>query len=112
LYPEFVDRMNELKSKPYPEFSKRFNGGDKSILYKQASFYGTYYEVQLMERIWKKLSDKKIPYLTIHDAVLVPESRKTNAVKIMEREAKIFFGYSPAIDAKKLIRPNLCKPKK
>ncbi len=104
--------MNELKSHPYPEFGKRFNGGDKSILYKQASFYGTYYEVQLMERIWKKLSDKKIPYLTIHDAVLVPESKMTDAIKIMEREAKTFFGYSPTIDAEKLKRPNLCKLKK
>jgi hypothetical protein len=111
-YPEFTARLDELRTGRRVEFSTRFNVNSKSILYKQTSFFGTFYEVRLMERIWKKLSEKKIPYLTIHDAVLVPESTMTDAIEIMEREAKAFFGYAPAIDPELLVRPDLCKPKK
>lgn len=110
-YPEFTARLDELRSKPFREFAKRFNPKSKPIRYKQTSFYGTFYEVQLMKQIWLKLTAKKIPYLTIHDAVLVPEGRAADAIDIMKKEAKKFFGYAPAITDKILERPNLCKPK-
>jgi len=99
LYPEFVERLNELKTgKAYAEFSKRFNPNAQCIRYKQSSFYGTYYEVQLMRKIWDRLWASGIPFLTIHDAVLVPESRRLEAIDIMHEEAVKFFGYCPEID--------------
>jgi hypothetical protein len=41
-------------------------------------------EVAMMEMVWAKLSHDKIPFLTIHDAILVRACDQKSAVKLME----------------------------
>ena len=48
-------------------------------------------EVKYMRMIWGMLGGKNIPFITIHDAVLVPSSKADLAEKLITDKLKIWF---------------------
>lgn len=48
-------------------------------------------EVAIMSSAWEKLKEKNIPFLTIHDDILVMQRDKTDAYDILHRELKSHF---------------------
>ena len=105
LYPEFAEGLIKMKSTPKAEFKKRMKVKKEDWVencYKQAPFLASLYEVRFFKGIWKHLINQKIPFVPIHDAVLVPKNVADDVEQFMKKESHDFFGYELQIDRKEM----------
>ncbi|MDF7825832.1 hypothetical protein P4B35_17515 [Pontiellaceae bacterium B12227] len=104
-YPEFADALIKMKSQPRPLFKEKMTARKESCYdncYKQAPFFGSYYEVQFFTKIWRHLIKNKIAFIPIHDAVLVSASYEHEVMSYMLDESEKFFGYRLTIDVEEM----------
>jgi hypothetical protein len=112
-YPEFAKALVRVKTEPTELFKAKMvirKEDPYAKCYKQAPFLGSYYEVQLFEKIWRHLLKKKvnIPFISIHDAVLVPKTYADYVEDYMKERSTKLFGYNIIIDRTELSRAAIC----
>lgn len=81
----WVEWINSYKSKEEPR------NPHKEDKHTNLAWLLQYSEVQVMSCIWRRLWKKAIPFLTIHDDILVRKSDKDRVYKIMEEELSQHF---------------------
>lgn len=80
--------MNSENPKSY-KFTKK--GNRRSNYHSNVAFLMQREEVKYMQMIWGLLGRKNIPFVTIHDAVLVPASKADLAEKLITEKFLIWF---------------------
>ncbi len=74
----WLDWINQYKSADEP---RNPNGREKQ--YSNLAWLLQTYEVQIMSKIWRELAEKAIPFLTVHDEIIVQEQHLQQATEIM-----------------------------
>lgn len=80
LFPnaDWIDWINDFKKLEILE-----NPSNKLKPYTNLVWLLQNYEVKLMNKIWNTLVINEIPFITVHDEIIVPESYKLDAYMIM-----------------------------
>lgn len=81
----WVEWINSYKSR------KEFNNPHHDSPHTNLAWLLQFSEVQVMSGIWRRLKDKRIPFLTIHDELLCRKSDVDEVQKIMEVELARHF---------------------
>ena len=83
LFPtkEWLVFINEFKGLEIP-----LNPSNRRKPYTNLAWLLQSYEVKLMKRVWSRLVEDEIPFLTVHDEIIVPESMELDAYMIMHEE--------------------------
>ena len=79
IFPEAGRILDDIKSTPDP----RNPSGEKNGHHTNLAFKLLNLEVKLFRRVWEALYIEGIPFLSIHDGILIPTSRATQARDIM-----------------------------
>lgn len=82
----WVDWINEYKRNPEPQ-----NPHGKWKPHTNLAWLLQYSEVRVMTDVWRKLMEKNIPFLTIHDEILCKVSDQEKARGFMEEELRKHF---------------------
>lgn len=85
IEPICADWINNYKSTYLPKNPK----GDK--LYNNLAWLLQNSEVQIMSEIWQRLAENGIPFLTVHDELIVCENDSDNVLTIMNEILKPQF---------------------
>lgn len=80
----------------------------KSNYHSNISFLMQREEVKYMRMIWGMLGRKNIPFVTIHDAVLVPTSKAGLAEKYITEKFLVWFRGKASIRRRNLTLKNIC----
>lgn len=83
----WVDWINSYKSKTEPRNPHADN------THTNLAWLLQYSEVQVMTGIWQRLMDMDVPFLTIHDELLVKKDDQRVAFEVMDDELKKHFTY-------------------
>lgn len=87
MFPEAGELLTIIKRQHNPNNpnSYRVNNAGRKVknFHSNAAFLMQVKEVSVMRHIWASLYRKQIPFATIHDAVLVPESKLNAAYELM-----------------------------
>lgn len=81
----WVEWINKYKSQEEP------NNPHKQKKHTNLAWLLQYSEVQVMTGLWKKLMNRNIPFLTIHDEVMCRPKDETEVKELMEAELKLHF---------------------
>lgn len=77
--------INEYKSKPEPRNPKR------EKVYNNLAWILQTYEVRIMTKIWQKLAESGIPFLTVHDEIICRRSDAEKVEKMMNCVLSDYF---------------------
>lgn len=95
VFPEAGRILEEIKSSPDP----RNPNGEKNGNHTNLAFKLLTAEVRLFRKVWEALYIEGIPFLSIHDGILIPSSRANQARDIMVGVLRQFI---PIVESKSL----------
>lgn len=82
----FIQWINKYKSENEPR-----NPHGKSKQYSNLAWLLQSYEVQIMGKIWRTLAQNAIPFVTVHDEIIVQQTSLKQATEIMNNELSKHF---------------------
>ena len=82
---KWVDWINQYKSR------EESRNPHKEKKHSNLAWLLQYSEVRVMQQLWKKLIACEVPFLTIHDEILVPPEYKTQTLTMMGKELASHF---------------------
>jgi hypothetical protein len=112
LYPELIESVSLLRGEQIPGYEETLTRRqkfayvadavmrekiDKTNGHRKVSFSTTKLEVKLMKMVWKDLCKQKIPFITIHDAILIDPVHVSDAMISLRRVMQKSLGYIPKI---------------
>lgn len=78
---EWAQWVNWYKSNPEPR-NKKIKSWNVNPYYNNLAWLLQKIEVQTMRKVWQKLDAENIPFLTVHDSVIIKQIDHTKALKI------------------------------
>ena len=78
LFPEAGEILDEIKRTDNPRNPSNGKGTHTNLAFKLLNM-----EVRLFKKVWEAFSLEEIPFLSIHDGILVPASKVTRARALM-----------------------------
>lgn len=90
----WINWINEYKSKPEPRNKKVKYLEDGSISYhNNLSWLLQNTEVKVMRKVWETLANAQIPFLTVHDEVIIQRERANEAYNLFSEVMAKEFNY-------------------
>jgi hypothetical protein len=90
----WINWINEYKSKPEPLNKKlKYNSSHKISYHNNLSWLLQTTEVQTMTKVWNELIDTGIPFLGVHDEIIIEKHNEIEAYKIFWHVLKNELNY-------------------